>query len=121
LRPLIQATLPPSTGALHYSKREAPLHSTNFQHKSAARRRRQSRRWAITSRPPRFQTPASAGRARRSGPDIRISKPSFGFDSRGLIDERPPSSAGIGFRSAVLLISHGKSFRNSKGQVACGR
>jgi hypothetical protein len=71
--------------------------------------------------PPRLQTLASAGRPRRSGWDIRISKPLFGFDSRGLIDTRLPSSAGIVFRSAVLLISPGKSFRNSKGKVACGK
>ena len=40
--------------------------------------------------------------------------PLFGFDSRGLMDERPPSSAGIAFRSAVLLISSGKEFPEFK-------
>jgi len=41
--------------------------------------------------------------------------------SPGLIGERPPSSAGIVVRSAVLLITPERRFQNSKGQVACGK
>jgi hypothetical protein len=71
--------------------------------------------------PPRLQTPGIRRADTAIRMDIRKSKPLFGFDSRGLIDKRLPSSAGIVFRSAVLLISPGKSFRNSKGKVACGK
>ena len=49
------------------SKRTAPLHSTNFQHKSAARRRQQSRRWAINKSPAAVPNPG----IRRAGMAIR--------------------------------------------------
>lgn len=101
------------------------VRAASFDKFSTQKRRREktarSRGAGDNKSPARIPNPASAGRAWRSGRDIRLSKPLFGFDSRGLMEERPPSSAGIAFRSAVLLISPGKSFRNSKGQVACGK
>jgi hypothetical protein len=75
----------------------------------------------LDDNPTAIANPGIRGAGKASSWDIRMSKPLFGFDSRGLIDKRLPSSAGIVFGSAVLLISPGKSFRNSKGQVACGK